>query len=103
MRRAERRAALNRRFYTNQPEDAAACCLAGSGKDFSKRGYPDFTVYNSDGSIYGFIEVKPEKHDTLKKAQETFFSFCKSLNIPCIRWSPDEGEDKIRKFLERSS
>ena len=98
--REQRKRRQGRKFYTNKPEDLAACKLDEHRVGFNRRGYPDFTVYNSDGSVYGFIEVKPNRNTELKKPQQTFQNFCTSKGIPCIRWSPDEGVKKIEKFLE---
>jgi hypothetical protein len=57
-------------------------------------------VYNEDGSIYGFIEVKPTEEAKLKTAQATFFDFCVERNIPCIRWCPSDGKQKIEDFVK---
>lgn len=88
-------------YYANSPEDEAAKAVRSVGLTCSKRGYPDFTVYNKDGTIYGFIEVKPHDKRSLKKEQETFFEFCASRKIPCLLWSPDEGAEKILEFLKQ--
>ena len=102
MRRAHRMAkAKGRLYYVNKPEDLAAKAIISVGMTCSKRGYPDFTVYNKDGSIYGFIEVKPNDERQLKKEQESFFEFCASRKIPCLKWSPEDGPEKIVKFLKQ--
>jgi len=89
-----------RKFFTNVPEDLAACIVHDNGGSFSKRGYPDFTIYRKDGSIYGFIEVKPREDRDLKPEQQSFFQFCHKHGIPCIKWSPDEGPEPILRFMK---
>lgn len=89
-----------KKFYLNLPENEAAEIISSLGYSFSKRGYPDFTVYNEDGSIYGFVEVKPNEDSRLKTNQATFFDFCVERNIPCIRWCPSDGPNKIKEFIK---
>lgn len=61
--------------------------------EFSRRGYPDYTVIKDD-KIYGFIEVKPKRTDKLRKGQELFANFCRDNKIPFIMWCPgDEFPD----------
>lgn len=97
--RQARRKARGYEFYANKSEEACAQLLAGVGRSFSKRGYPDLTVYNSDGSIFGFIEIKPNQERKLKKEQQAFGDFCLARDIPFIRWCPEDGLEKLQEFL----
>lgn len=98
--RAARVLAEDNKFFVNRPENAAAELLDRLGRAFSKRGYPDFTVYNLDGPIYGFIEVKPHDERELKTEQRVFSEFCHKYGIPFIMWCPTDGLDKIKTFLQ---
>lgn len=87
-------------YYANSPENEAASVVGELGAESTKRGYPDLTVYNSDGSIYGFIEVKPHKEHDLKPTQKLFQDLCTKHSIPFIRWSPDNGREVIEEFMQ---
>lgn len=91
------------KFYVNSPENAAATVLNQLSRTFSKRGYPDLTIYNEDGSIYGFIEIKPNDQRALKAEQKLFSEFCHKHSIPFIRWCPADGVSKIETFLNINS
>lgn len=98
-RRAQRVRQASNKFYVNGPEDEAACYLDLLGFSFSKRGYPDLTVYNGDGTIYGFVEIKPEEDRPLKREQEVFKIFCEKHRIPFLKWCPSDGVSAIELFL----
>lgn len=88
-------------FFVNNPENSAAEILSSLSVRCSKRGYPDLTVYNEDGSIYGFIEVKPDDRENLKTEQQVFEEFCSKHDVPFIMWRPKDGLEKIKNFLVR--
>jgi|JI10StandDraft_1071094.scaffolds.fasta_scaffold19839_8 hypothetical protein len=98
--RHNRIATKGHQFFVNVPEERAAVHLHECGRRFSKRGYPDLTVYNDDGTIYGFIEVKPNDERFLKDEQDQFGQFCRKHSIPFMKWCPDHGREKIEQFLE---
>lgn len=89
-----------REFYCNPAEDQLAVFLHGQGVESTKRGYPDFTVYNSDGSIYGFVEVKSTEEKMLKSSQSKFSQFMFKLNVPFLKWCPSDGTETLENFLK---
>jgi hypothetical protein len=86
-------------LFCNPAEDAFAVCLKDHGISCSKRGYPDFTVYRPDGSIFGFAEVKPRDDRFLKKEQKAFAELCHRYKIPFLKWCPSDGEEPIKNFI----
>jgi hypothetical protein len=102
-RRKQRLAEKGNKFFSNPAENSLAEEIHQKGIEFSKRGYPDFTVYNSDGSIFGFIEVKPRKDKELRINQQKFADLCQLHDIPFLKWAPEDGEEPIKKFLETIS
>lgn len=98
--RVSRRASQGRNYYCNPSEDELATILRGMDIELSKRGYPDFTIYNSDGSIYGFIEVKPKEDRFLKTEQRAFSEFCYKFSIPFLKWFPCTPSETVQEFLK---
>jgi hypothetical protein len=73
--------------------------MKNKGIEISKRGYPDFTVYDENGSIFGFVEVKSRDEKNLKQEQKVFSEFCHKFSIPFLKWSPKDGEEPLNAFL----
>lgn len=57
---------------------------------YSRRGYPDYIVFDKHKRLYGFIEVKPRKSSLLRGGQQLFKEFCERQNIPFAKWIPGE-------------
>lgn len=99
--RAQRLAEKGGTYFVNKAEDQFAILLKDEKKiEISKRGYPDFTVYNSDGTIYGFVEVKNEDESGLKTNQSIFKDFCMKHGHPFLRWTLDSTKEEIDEFLK---
>lgn len=61
----------------------------------SKRGWPDFVVWDQGGNLVGIVEVKPHRGRRLKREQVAVMRALASLGVPCYRWSPSEGYTRI--------
>lgn len=81
----------------NAAEAEAQFIFKRLGIEFKRRGYPDFTIVKN-GEIVGFVEVKPRKEKALRVDQERVSRFCARLRIPFLKWSPEDGEEKIAAF-----
>lgn len=91
---------LRREGYSlNLSEFEAVSVLKSCRVEFSRRGYPDYTILNK-GEIVGFVEVKPHAGKSLRKGQEKFKNMCDRYSIPFLRWSPDDGHDPLINFIE---
>lgn len=89
----------SKRGMLNVAENKLQNIFKKLGHSYSRRGYPDFTVFDSNGEIYGFIEVKPFTDKKLKKNQELFRLFCERYEIPFLKWTPEMGEKAIHDFI----
>lgn len=54
------------------------------------RGWPDFTVWGSDGS-FGVVEALRHAEAPLKPTQEAVLEVLATYGVPCWTWSPDGG------------
>lgn len=84
--------------YHNPSEQALEKLLVDLSINFSRKGYPDYTILDKDGEIIGFIEVKPSKRSALQDSQHRFKRFCERYSIPFIKWTPDEAVN-IRDYF----
>lgn len=89
-----------REFYCNEDEDLFAVLMSGLGISTTKRGHPDFIVFNSDGTIYGFVEVKNKDEKFLKDSQKIYSIFCHKYGIPFLKWTPDTTSEDVEGFLK---
>ncbi len=63
--------------------------------EVTKLGWPDFFCWK-DGRIV-IVEVKPDHGDSdLRRTQKVILTALASFGIPCFRWSPERGFDRIR-------
>ncbi len=80
------------------PKNVAECkCweqLEAKGWQVSKRGWPDFFCWK-EGEI-ALIEIKPHRGRKLKASQHRVMSELAKRGIPCYRWTPDNGFDKLQ-------
>jgi len=51
-------------------------------------------MIHSSGKIR-VVEVKPHRGRRLKREQYAILSILSSYGVPCYRWSPDGGYEKI--------
>jgi hypothetical protein len=72
----------------NPSEYAFEQLLRENKIDFTRRGYPDYTILQN-GRIRGFVEVKPVFNKRLRKGQIAFAKFCEERYIPFTTWTPD--------------
>lgn len=82
----------NRKHYQRGPntsEFLLESALEQNKVDFTRRGYPDYTIIKN-GEIIGFIEVKPHENKQLRRNQEIFKRFCEKNKIPFLTWIPGE-------------
>ena len=61
-----------------------------------KRGWPDFFCIKPDGTIC-LVEVKGKRGHQLKSSQRLTMERLSEFGVPCFRWSPDGGLEKIFK------
>lgn len=74
----------------NYAENELENILEAKGIYYTRRGYPDYTILDKNGEIYGFIEVKPYLNKQLKESQKRFMRFCERYKIPFRKWTPNE-------------
>lgn len=88
------------KYFVNEAEDALAVLFKDNLKiEVTKRGHPDFIVFNSDGSIYGFVEVKNTEEKFLKDSQKLYHEFCVKHSLPFLKWTPRTTEQEVSDFL----
>ena len=76
----------------NASEQEAWDKLIQRGWFVTRRGWPDFACFK-DGKLV-LIEVK-HKHDKLKYMQLRVMRTLAQYGIPCYRWSPEEGFERV--------
>ena len=59
-----------------------------------KRGWPDFFMVDDDGRLAA-VEVKRTRGRTLKALQRACMRMLARCGVPCFRWSPDAGYERI--------
>lgn len=57
----------------------------------TKRGWPDFSIWDQHDNLLGVVEVKPRPHLPLKDSQSRMMRALSRRGIPCYRWSPSSG------------
>jgi hypothetical protein len=75
----------------NKAEEKFRLLMQSKGLRVTKRGFPDFIVFDENVNILAFVEVKPTPEHQLKPSQMIFQKFCKEKNIPFYLWHP--GKD----------
>lgn len=83
----------------NPAEAAFFKTATEAGWVVTKRGWPDFFCFR--GEELALVEVKPPR-GKLKREQEIVLRSLSSFGVPCYRWSPDTGYQKLCP-LPRSS
>lgn len=66
----------------------------GEGWEVTKRGWPDFFCWAEGGGIM-LVEVKPSEIIELKTHQALVMSRLIEYGVPCFRWSPDSGLERL--------
>jgi hypothetical protein len=61
----------------------------------SKRGWPDFVLFDEDGELAMCVEVKPHRGRRLKREQHAVMKALAKAGVPCYRWAPDSGLQKV--------
>ena len=64
------------------------------GYKTTKRGWPDFFVWNEKGEVI-LVEVKAHRSRKLKREQKAVLRALAGYGVPCFRWSPDSGFTRI--------
>ena len=59
-----------------------------------KMGWPDFLIVSSKGQLAA-VEVRRTRTRVLKSIQITCMRLLSRAGLPCFRWSPDTGYDRI--------
>jgi hypothetical protein len=77
----------------NNAEEAFRRQAVDSGWTVSKRGWPDF-ICERDGKIV-IVEIKAHRRRILKREQRYVMNLLASYGVPCYRWSPDGGFERI--------
>lgn len=60
----------------------------------TKRGWPDFFCYEPETGKIVLVEVKRKRGHRLKREQVVLLKLL-SEYLPCYRWTPDGGFEKI--------
>lgn len=85
--------------YQRTPRNAAELAFyqaaRARGWEACKRGWPDFFCVNQDGRI-ALVEVKPRAERALKHEQSVILRALAAYGVPCFRWSPDGGFERIQ-------
>ena len=79
-----------RRTLKNPPEEQCALWLEGQGFLVSKRGWPDFVVFDSHGGMAA-VEVKRHSAYKLRRTQDRILRALAAAGIPAFSWTPDGG------------
>lgn len=82
------------RCPTNPAERAFFEAARAKGWEVCKRGWPDFFCVR-DGEI-ALVEVKPYEDRALKREQEIVLRALAAYGVPCYRWSPGAGFERIQ-------
>lgn len=77
----------------NKHEKTCYDIMERSGYTVIKSGYPDLFCFRDDGIV--LIEVKPRGGDRLKTNQNIILNLLSRHGVPCYKWSPDIGFEKI--------
>lgn len=75
--------------YRNKAEQAFAEKARAGGWLVTKCGHPDFICYRQDQEYMILVEVKANRSQRLKTAQEKFMTFMSKHGVRCYKWSPD--------------
>lgn len=67
--------------------------LRDAGWEPTRRGWPDVIAYRGDQAV--LIEVKPHKGRRLKREQLRVLRALARYGVPCYRWSPDGGLERM--------
>lgn len=78
----------------NEAERAFFEAARAKGWEVCKRGWPDFFCVR--GEEIAVVEVKPRGDRELKAEQSTVLRALARYGVPCYRWSPDRGFERIR-------
>lgn len=84
----------------NIAENEASTIFKELGIEYTRRGYPDFTLIEND-EIVAFVEVKPNQTKSLRKHQILFQKMCEKYGIPFIKWHPEDGNESIRALINK--
>jgi len=64
------------------------------GWEVTKRGWPDFFCTRQNGDLM-LVEVKAHRGRRLKHHQIKVLKILGSYGVPCYRWSPDTGLERV--------
>lgn len=79
----------------NGPERAFAERAKRNGWAITKVGWPDFLCVNRHGDLF-VVEVKAENDHRLRASQQLAMHLLARHGIPCWKWSPDGGFERIK-------
>jgi hypothetical protein len=79
----------------NAAERAFYEAARARGWEVSKRGWPDFFCIREGGEV-ALVEVKPHADRGLKTEQSAVLRALARYGVPCYRWSPDGGFQRVR-------
>lgn len=65
-------------------------------KSVTKRGWPDFIELDEKTNEIRLVEIKPHKNRKLKNNQSFILKRLSEYGVPCYRWSPDSGYERIK-------
>lgn len=85
-------------FRVMKPQNPAEAQLydyiSGKGWTVVRKGYPDFFCVKDNKIMC--VEVKPRAADPLKTNQLKILQLLAAYGVPCYKWSPDGGFEKIQ-------
>lgn len=87
----------------NAPEAAFVEFCKAKGWRCSKRGWPDYVVLRGSDSSLGLalVEVKAHRGRRLKREQLLVLDLLSAYGVPCYRWSPDAGLQRVGRPAAR--
>ncbi len=86
---------INQRQPRNEAEGAFFLEAKKRGWTITKRGWPDFFCFNEDEGRIAAVEVKPTRDRPLKREQLMVMRMLARHGVPCFKWSPDGGFERV--------
>jgi hypothetical protein len=61
----------------------------------TRRGWPDFACFLPDGELIA-VEIKRNSRHCLKESQLRIMRALSKFGVPCYRWTPDGGFERVK-------
>jgi hypothetical protein len=86
--------------FSNAAEVGFAQWATDKGWSVTKNGYPDFLCRSAEGMA--LVEVKPDRYSNFSDAQRSALEFLLACQVPCYRWDPESGLERLSPESIRS-